>query len=65
MRGKHGRSHPAFSAAGLDPTEVASTLSTIDTDKNGKLNTDELTSAIQQNMDAGYRAYAGSAAVTG
>lgn len=42
----------AFSAAGLDPTKVASALITIDTDKNGKLNTGELTAAISSDMHA-------------
>lgn len=42
----------AFSAAGLDTTNVASALSAIDTDSNGKLNTDELTTAISSDMQA-------------
>ena len=42
----------AFSAAGLDSTNVASALSAIDTDKNGALNTDELTTAIASDMQA-------------
>ena len=42
----------AFSAAGLDSTNVASALSAIDTDKKGALNTDELTTAIASDMQA-------------
>ena len=42
----------AFSAAGLDTTNVASALSAIDTDSNGKLNTEELTTAISSDMQA-------------
>lgn len=42
----------AFSAAGLDSTDVATALSAIDTDKDGTLNTDELTTAISSDMQS-------------
>lgn len=42
----------AFSAAGLDSTNVASALSAIDTDSSGKLSADELTTAISSDMQS-------------
>ena len=36
-------------------------FSSLDTDGNGSINTNELSAAIQQQMDAGYRAYAQAA----
>lgn len=44
---------------------VSSVFSSLDSDGNGQINLAELTSAIQQNMDAGYRAYAEQAATQG
>jgi Ca2+-binding EF-hand superfamily protein len=42
----------AFSAAGLDSTNVASALSAIDTDKSGSLSANELTTAISSDMQS-------------
>lgn len=44
---------------------VSSVFSSLDSDGDGQINLAELTSAIQQNMDAGYRAYAEQAAAQG
>ena len=40
---------------------LSSIFSSLDTDGNGSINTNELSAAIQQQMDAGYRAYAQAA----
>lgn len=42
----------AFSAAGLDASNIGSALSAIDTDGNGSLNIDELTTAISSDMQS-------------
>jgi Ca2+-binding EF-hand superfamily protein len=44
---------------------VASVFSSLDADGDGQINLAELTSAIQSNMNAGNRAYAESASLTG
>lgn len=43
---------------------VASALASLDSDGDGQLSLAELTSAIQQNREAGYRAYAAQASLT-
>ncbi|MEQ1781152.1 MAG: EF-hand domain-containing protein [Hyphomonadaceae bacterium] len=44
---------------------VSSAFSSLDSDGDGQINLAELTSAIQTNINAGYRAYAESASLTG
>jgi len=44
---------------------IYSVFCSLDTDGDVRINLAEPTSAIQQDMDAGYRAYAGAASATG
>lgn len=57
-----------LSAFGMETDDedgsVASALASLDSDGDGQLSLAELTSAIQQNRDAGYRAYAQQASLT-
>jgi len=56
-----------LSAFGMETDDadgsVASALASLDSDGDGQLSLAELTSAIQQNRDAGYRAYAQQASL--
>ena len=44
---------------------ISSVFSSLDADGDGQVNLAELSSAVQKDVDTGYRAYAGAASLTG